>query len=269
MEIKIRTHEEFRADRVTIEITGTNAEVRRYTDGEVANLQASEAELVAQPLRDRIAELEEARELAESGYPSELDWAAVRAERDTLREKLARRENEINQLKGQIAGYDHDRRTERDRADRITREHEACAGKLDLREKDADTFRRQRNELETQVKELEAKVKGLDRTLAESRDLVAFRDKQARASERRIFQLETRAKELEEGRAADHREIVALRGKLSEAENEVSELARRIDNARVILSDPQVTGALNRAVRDQHESGLMAQAIEKALDTLA
>lgn len=66
MEIRIRTHEELRTDRVTIEITGTGAEVtefaeaKLYTDGEVANLQASEAELVAGPLRRRIAELERA-----------------------------------------------------------------------------------------------------------------------------------------------------------------------------------------------------------------
>lgn len=74
-----------------------------------------------------------------SDYPSELDWAAVRAERDQLREKVARRERrvadlertlaqEVNRntdleaenqrLARQVCEFDRDRHTERDRADK-------------------------------------------------------------------------------------------------------------------------------------------------------
>lgn len=252
MEIRIRTHEELRTDRVTIEITGTGAEVREvaedweaklYTDGEVANLQASEAELVAGPLRRRIAELE--RTLA----------ASVKRETD---------------LEVQVQSYDHDRHTERDRADkavkalaesrelvafkngilndkddelrevrghadRITREHGHCAGKLELREKDADTFRRQRNELEARVKDLESKLmEGHVCTGGCSGNQhVAFVGRQA----------------------------------LARMENQVAELTRRIDNARVLLVDSQVKVAQDKAVTKAAVT--MAEAIGKVLDTLA
>jgi hypothetical protein len=42
--------------------------------------------------------------------PSELDWAAVRAERDTLRERLAKREKELDAARArrdELAGICH------------------------------------------------------------------------------------------------------------------------------------------------------------------
>lgn len=54
MEIRVRTAEEIAADRMTIEVNGA----RLYTAAEVGDAQASEAELVAAPLRHRIEELE-------------------------------------------------------------------------------------------------------------------------------------------------------------------------------------------------------------------
>jgi chromosome segregation ATPase len=246
MEIKIRTHEEFRADRVTIEITGTGAEVRDlvdseastklpsrnlYTDEEVAALQASEAELVAGPLRARINELER---------------------------ELTRRAGIIKRLENKVEGYDTDRHTERDRADRL---------KADLD--------RMRGEKTDAINGKDMALGALADARAEWNRLKAKLDE----AETKLDEAETKLDEAETKLMAGHvctggcsgNQHVAFVGRkaLTELENQVTALTRRIDNARVLLSDTQVTGALNRAVRDQHESGLMAQAIEKALDTLA
>jgi chromosome segregation ATPase len=246
MELKIRTHEEFRADRVTIEITGTGAEVRDlvdseastklpsrnlYTDEEVAALQASEAELVAGPLRARINELER---------------------------ELTRRAGIIKRLENKVEGYDTDRHTERDRADRL---------KADLD--------RMRGEKTDAINGKDMALGALADARAEWNRLKAKLDE----AETKLDEAETKLDEAETKLMAGHvctggcsgNQHVAFVGRkaLTELENQVTALTRRIDNARVLLSDTQVTGALNRAVRDQHESGLMAQAIEKALDTLA
>jgi hypothetical protein len=68
MEMMIKTAEEFHSAHVTIEIRATPEEAtevsqRLFTADEVGHYQATEAELVAAPLRRRIAELE--RTLAE------------------------------------------------------------------------------------------------------------------------------------------------------------------------------------------------------------
>lgn len=63
MEIKVKTAEEFRDAHVTIEIRAADqgeaalVAERLYTAAEVGDAQASEAELVAAPLRRRIEEL--------------------------------------------------------------------------------------------------------------------------------------------------------------------------------------------------------------------
>jgi chromosome segregation ATPase len=253
MEIKIRTHEEFRADRVTIEITGTGAEVRDlvdseastklpsrnlYTDEEVAALQASEAELVAGPLRARINELER---------------------------ELTRRAGIIKRLENKVEGYDTDRHTERDRADRLKADLDRMRGeKTDaINGKDmalgalADA-RAEWNRLKAKLDEAETKLDEAETKLDEA--------------ETKLDEAETKlmAGHVCTGGCSGNQHVAFVgRKALTELENQVTALTRRIDNARVLLSDTQVTGALNRAVRDQHESGLMAQAIEKALDTLA
>lgn len=261
MEIRIRTHEELRTDRVTIEITGTGAEVREvaedweaklYTDGEVANLQASEAELVAGPLRRRIAELE--RALA----------ASVKRETD---------------LETQVQGYDRDRHTERDRADRERQRASELKDRLSSSEELVQEERIRGNNLAERLARAE-------KALAESRELVAFKDTVIQSTNEdftaeleRSAHFRKRAEEAESKLIEGHvctggcsgNQHVAFVGRqaLTRMENQVAELTRRIDNARVILSEPKVTGALNRVVRDQHESSVMALAIEKALDTLA
>jgi predicted RNase H-like nuclease (RuvC/YqgF family) len=73
MEIRVRTADEFRDAHVVIEV--------RAEEGEDVRV----------------------RPLVADGYPSELDWAAVRAERDEARERAARRERKIEELTAELA----------------------------------------------------------------------------------------------------------------------------------------------------------------------
>lgn len=120
MEIRVRTAGEIAADRLTIEVNGA----RLYTAAEVGDAQASEAELVAAPLRRRVAELEaeasEARrrvieltaELAEQRQRADANQAwAERAEGrvsaygldlSATRRKLADAEQWTEQLSAQL-----------------------------------------------------------------------------------------------------------------------------------------------------------------------
>lgn len=104
---------------VTIEASDATGE-RLYTAREVEDLRASEAELVSAPLRRRVTELE--TELAQR--PTELDWAAVRAERDAANQRavrlerlLAGAEGRVQALETKVRNYDQDRHSERDRAE--------------------------------------------------------------------------------------------------------------------------------------------------------
>jgi chromosome segregation ATPase len=265
MEIRIRTAEEFRAAHMTIEITGTGAEVR---------------------------------ELAESNYPSELDWAAVRAERDTLWETLARREKEIDQLKGQIAGYDHDRHTERDRADRerqraselkdrLSSSEERVAGlesELANAQTQRDSLVAERERSADNHNALADRVRELGRSLASSRELVAFKDdvianiqkdleavqEVADREKRRAdaAELKFSASHVCVGLCTENNHVSSLgRETLMKAENKVAELTRRIDNARVLLSSPEVKQA--QGVDCTRTGTTMSAAIIKALETLA
>jgi chromosome segregation ATPase len=291
MEIRIRTIDEFRSERVTVEVApGQRAEIEivdgevssrehLFTSDEVADAQASEAQLVSGPLQKRINEMEE---------------------------KLVKERVRANAIQRQVQGYDEDRHTERERADRVTREHSMCAGKLELREKDADTFRRRAGELERRVKDLES---DLANTQTQRDSLVKERDCLDRGrielnqrmkthgqvtAERlakrgtRIIELENRVTELEEGRQADDKEIKTLQDQRDKALTRVGELDRevriaqqsieardrllgaattKIDNAREILSSPEVNEARTNVVTT---GGVrLSGAIGKALETLA
>jgi len=223
MEIRIRTAEEFHADHVTIEITGSGAEIRQvaesrvYTQAEIDQYQTNEEMHLEQigKLRGRVSELEE-----------------------------------------KVRGYDEDRHTERNRADRVTREHSTCAGKLELREKDADMFRAQRNELERRVAELE------EGRQADHREIVELRRQRDEAN------LKFSTAHVCTG-GCDGDQHVAMLGRqaLAKLENDVAELTRRIDNTRVILSNPEVT----RVCEMTSARGItfLSREIGKALDTLA
>lgn len=152
MEIRIKTAEEFWRDKVSIEISGTAAEVQtvgqHITRGRTAGYWADACERAER----------EVRELKDRAAGDAGTIEALRERVADLGQQLltAHQAREIETRRAQ--GYDHDRHTERDRADRITREHAQCDNRVKLREADAETWRRQRDELE--------------RELAESRDLV-------------------------------------------------------------------------------------------------
>lgn len=191
MEIRIKTYEEFRSERVTVQVApGQRAEIEivdgevskrehLFTSDEVAHYQSTEAELVAGPLQARINDLED-----------KLVKATIK-----------------------VQGYDHDRHTERDRADRLKVERD----------------------------QLKAKVAELENKLMDGHVCTA---------------------------GCSENQHVAFVGRkaLTELENQVGALTRRIDNARIILEDPQVT-----EIRDEvmaRKSVRLADAIGKALDTL-
>jgi chromosome segregation ATPase len=144
MEIRLKTAEEFHSAHVTIEIRATPEEAwslsdRLYTAAEVGDAQASEAELVAGPLRRRIAELE--RTLArEVNRNTDLEAQAEDADR------------RINALTGQVKGYDHDRHTEKERADRERQRADKAEGLV-------------REELEAATKRVRAATEILSRPM--------------------------------------------------------------------------------------------------------
>jgi hypothetical protein len=90
MEITVRTAEEIAADRVTIEVNGA----RLYTAAEVGDAQASEAELVAEPLRRRIVELETA-----------LDVIELTAELEEQRQRADANQAWAERAEGRVAAY--------------------------------------------------------------------------------------------------------------------------------------------------------------------
>jgi hypothetical protein len=112
MEITVRTAEEIAADRVTIEVNGA----RLYTAAEVGDAQASEAELVAAPLRRRIVELEtalDARDFAAEGEESEArrrvieltaDLAATRCELYEARRVIEFKAAALGKVAGAVTG---------------------------------------------------------------------------------------------------------------------------------------------------------------------
>lgn len=241
MEIRIRTHEELRTDRVTIEITGTGAEVTEfaeaklpsrnlYTDDEVATLQASEAELVSGPLRRRIAELE--RTLA----------ASVKRETD---------------LEHKVQGYDHDRHTERDRADRERQRASELKDRL--------------SSSEERVKELEDELGHRDRARDElnrrmlvngqetARKLAQSQDLATRAETDRDLAVK-RVKELEADLLRSERSVRAR-------DNLLGAATLKIEQAQKILHNPELEEVLGRIA--MRGITVIETAIRDASNTLA
>lgn len=204
MEIKIRTYEEFRADRVTIEITGTGAEVREMVDREESTEVAKNEEYHLA----RISELEE---------------------------KLARAEAKVH-------AFNLDRHTEQERADRL---------KVEL-----NRMRGQKTDA----------INGKDMALGALADARAERD-----------QLKTKVAELESklmvghvctgGCSGDQHVAFLGRKALTEMENQVAALTRRIDHMTEVLSADDVQQA--QRMDCSRLGATMAKAIDKALHGLA
>lgn len=254
MEIRVKTAEEFRAAHVIIEIKAADqAEAvveRLYTDDE------------ADDNRAQAAEDWEAKLYADAEVTGPLNKRIEDLEGKLIRERIRNLE-----LERKAQGYDTDRHTEQDRADR--------------ERKRASELKDRLSGSEEKVAELEAELERQVGTLTQERDNAL-----------------ERVGELEKGRQADHREIVELRRQrdkfksrlmdghvctagctgdqhvafvgrkaLTEAENQVADLTRRIDNARALLTTTAVAEARTNIVTTK--GTVLADAISKALDTLA
>lgn len=167
---------------------------RLYTAAEVGDLQASEAELVAEPLRTR-----------------------------------------INALENRVRNLDHDRHTERDRADQNkawAERAEANGARLSAAlvqaEKDRDSARRRVAELEAQLSRSIDRENKLETDAAEEKTI--------------------------------HSQSIAARDHLLEA------ATRRISLAREALDRPMVVGARNEIVTSK--GAILADAIAEALRVL-
>jgi DNA repair exonuclease SbcCD ATPase subunit len=151
-----------------------------FTSDEVAHYQSTEAALVADPLRRRIAELE--RVLArEVNRNTDLEAQVEEADR------------RITALTGQVKGYDHDRHTEKERADRE---------------------RRRASELKDRVPSIEEDLEAAERYQAEraeeARRSVAARDQLLAAATTRVQAAREILGATAVGRARD--EIVTSKG---------------------------------------------------------
>jgi hypothetical protein len=218
---------------------------RLYTAAEVGDLQASEAELVAEPLRRRIAELE-----AKAGYAKwceENDRARAAERRVAELEKSLAESRELVEFKTRVAdeidadraklhgqvrewklkaeGWDHDRHTERDRAD----QNKAWAERAELR----------------LAQDAEAHAKALAE-VKRDRDL---RLEELEAAER--YQCE---------RAEEHRRSIAARDQL------LSAATTRVKAAVEILTRPGVVAARNEIVTSK--GAILADAIGNTLAAL-
>ncbi len=229
---------------------------RLYTAAEVGDLQASEAELVAAPLRRRVAYLEteleryrKAHVCTDSCKPNahvaftgsqivkelETELANERQEIERLERENEDADRRINALTGQVRGYDHDRHTERDRADQNkawAERAEANGARLSAAlvqaEKDRDSARRRVAELEAQL----------------SRSIDRENKLEADAAEEKTI----------------HSQSIAARDHLLEA------ATRRISLAREALDRPMVVGARNEIVTSK--GAILADAIAEALRVL-
>ena len=217
---------------------GTHAEVRRYTDEE---------------------------DHGPGGIWDKYQAASVRI--DALEAELSRRAGIIKRLENKVEGYDTDRHTERERAselkDRLSSSEEMVAELERGRQSDhleIVELRRQRDEAET----------GAAQERESYRQSLAAHNSYLEAATRRADEAEAKLMKghvCTGGCSGDQHVAFVGRHALVELENKVAELTRKIDNARALLSDPEVTRARERVVSRLHVG--MSEAIGKALDTLA
>lgn len=170
---------------------------RLYTAEEVGDLQASEAELVAAPLRREVAEL--SRKL-----------------------------------------------------DRVYADLDRSMEATEKAKRDAETFKDQAYRENDKAAELRSHVKTLEKTLAESRELVDFKTRVADEIERDKDKLFATVR--------DQRQSLAARDRLLEA------ATRRIDAAREFLSRSPVAEARENIVTSK--GAVLADAIGNALRVL-
>lgn len=221
MEIRIRTADEIAADRVTVEVNGA----RLYTADEVGDAQAGEAELVATPLRRRIAELQ--RKLTR-----EVD----RADRlENLATEMEDRAEKAERVKS---------RFNRDRVRTVRAEEMAAQMK-----NRAERAERELAEMKSRV------VTSLDNGWYWGKDTLytreVVRDLQANEVDLVVTPLKRRVDELEAALALRADVIAELRVQAERAENRVRVTTEKLDKALQELDEQRhrVVANLERAER--------------------
>lgn len=205
MEIRVKTYDEISSERVRIEVApgqratieivdgevSTGLASRRYTAEEVGDLQASEAELVAAPLRREVAEMKAKLDRVYADLDRSMDAT------EKAKSRVAELEEENQRLARQVCEFDRDRRTEQRRAD----ENKAWAGRAEgngarlsealvQAEKDRDNARRRVAELERSLALSIGRENKLESDAAEEatlhRQSLAARDQLLRAATTRL-----------------------------------------------------------------------------------
>lgn len=187
---------------VTIETSDGPAE-RLYTAREVGDLQASEAELVAAPLRaeinalkNRVETVGRARREAEeklAQLPTELDWAAVRAERDAANQRAIRMERKLDQERqrraSELALVEGQRDNALDRTRELERLLALGAAREDALEIRVRGLLGELAGAEGRVQALETKVRNYDQDRHSERDRADKNREWAERAELRVAQM--------------------------------------------------------------------------------
>lgn len=209
---------------------------RLYTAAEVGDLQASEAELVAAPLR-RANEV-----LAE-------DYARSRKRVIELEKQLAESRELVDFKNKLLGGNTEDKARLRDKV----REKTNRVAELER------TVTRRVEEIE----ELETKINSLEKSLAESQKATAlFRDRVADL-ERQLARSIDRENKLEAD-AAEEREM--NRRSIAVRDDLLAAATTRVEKARNVLANREVTEARDAIVTTK--GGILADAIGRALGFL-
>lgn len=254
MEIRIKTHEEFQANHLTIEITGTDAEVRQVADGHGPGGVWEKY----QKATSRIAELEHTLAGAinrESRLEEKLNATKNRVE--TVTGHRTQAENKVRDLEQKVQSYDTDRHTERDRADRERQRASELKDRL--------------SSSEERVKELEDRLGHRDRARDElnrrmlmngretARKLAQSQDLATRAGADRDLAVK-RVKELEDDL---HRSEQSVRAR----DNLLGAATLKIEQAQEILHNPELEEVLERTA--MRGITIIETAIRDASNTLA
>jgi hypothetical protein len=285
----IRTLVEIQGGRVSVRETGTGqTEIsvtvdgelsgdrlpsrNLYTDDEVAAAQASEAELVSAPLRRRVSELEnelarrtrerDEREQARANLEKSLGEVITKLQEKVWVQWPVTGETEKERANQQETNW----KLERDRADRLQARVNKADAEVDRLKKGhvctrscrpnahvAFTGRQRLEELERELHDETQRADQAEKSLEESRSLVA---RQGAQHDRTL-----RARDAETEERVKRRDIV-----IRNLERALEETRRRVQSAQELLTTPEVVQA--RRMDCSRTGTTMGYAIGAALRVL-
>lgn len=191
---ELRTHDEVRETTVSIQITDGEVSIRRdgralYTGEQVGDLQASEAELIAEPLRLQIRELTRERDTFKRQAYGENERAARLTVQVRELEKTLAESRELVNFKERTADEidreaDRLRGKVRDLMDLVRRNEEDHAAQMAAAQKRQDNLAALRDQAERDVIGLRQTIRGLGDT--HQRELAAARTEADEALKDRV-----------------------------------------------------------------------------------